>query len=51
VFIARGKEDSLVTLNLVPGEAVKIIPVVSRWLYAIDFFFIPKAMHSKNDNL
>ena len=22
VFIARGKEDALVTLNMVPGEAV-----------------------------
>ena len=36
VFIARGKEDALVTLNMVPGETVyrekKVsVDVVSHW--------------------
>ena len=40
VFIARGKEDALVTLNMVPGEAVygekKIsVEVVSFRMYLI----------------
>lgn len=39
VFIARGKEDALVTLNLVPGDAVygeKKIAVEVQYSYEID---------------
>jgi rRNA 2'-O-methyltransferase fibrillarin len=41
VFIARGKEDALVTLNMVPGEAVygeKRISVEVRENYKYDLW-------------
>lgn len=42
VFIARGKEDALVTKNIVPGETVygeKKISVDAPVRYIIFFFF------------
>lgn len=38
VFIAKGKEDALVTKNLVPGEAVYNEKRISVQVY-LDFFF------------
>lgn len=43
VFIARGKEDALVTKNIVPGETVygeKKISVDAPVRYIIFFFFL-----------
>lgn len=54
IFIAKGKEDSLVTLNLVPGEAVygeKRIAVEN--VSSSDFFssfFPPLFFACKNNN-
>lgn len=40
IYIARGKEDSLVTKNMVPGESVygekRISVEVTSWLFAVE---------------
>ena len=50
MFIARGKEDALVTRNLVPGDAVygeKRISVDVRYLiFSVFFFFLIYQAHA-----
>ena len=47
MFIARGKEDSLVTLNLVPGEAVYGEKKITVEVRVYILYHDPHTIHSK----